>query len=137
MSVATGDVAAILSGLAVLAFLESLSAVRQRQQQQQQQQHQQHQLQQPATFVERKHHPRKKPRPPPAAAVASKKQPVGRPPAASKAHHQSFPRHVFAFALPTFSSLPSRPGRFDGADLVERLLTFQARQPRPNFECRR
>ena len=111
---ATSDVAAVLSGLAILAFLENLSAVKQ----------------QPAAFAERKPHTRRKPLKNPLSSPISRRT-VGRP--VSKT--LLFPRHVFA--LPTLSSLPSQPGLFDGSELVHRLLALQERQPRPNYQCTR
>ena len=117
---ATADVAAVLSGLAILAFLESYSAAAKEQQQQQQQQQQQ-----PATSsLVKREHPRTN-------SHSVRKLKLVRPTVLSKTfiHPPEIPRHVFA--LPS-SSLPSQPGLFDGSEIAARLLALQARQSRPN-----
>ena len=103
------DVAAILSGIAVLAFLESWSAAAAPSQLQ-------HQHNPPRSLSYR-----------PGAAPRKLK-----PNASSVEFRELYepPRHVFA--LPS-SSLPDAPGLFEGSEIAARLRALQARQRLPNI----
>ena len=124
----TADVGAVLAGIAILAFLEQLSAAAGSHHHHH---HQAVQSQPPAAershFATKEQRRKKKLK----SIVASTAAIAFR--SFQQLHHQ-VPRH--SFALPS-SLLPTQPGQFDGSELVERLMALQARQPKPNFECKR
>jgi len=116
---ASNVVANVLSGLSVLAFLEQVSAAAK----------QQHHPRPLVTDVAKRSHPRK-------LSGKRKRSKSAKVRALTRKQHVCLLPVPHVFALPS-SSLPSRPGQFDGRELVQRLLALQRTKPLPDFECQR